>query len=307
MTHIHETRFHPPYDGEIASVVCAEKSISFSAIFCGALAAVSASIVLSFVGSGLGLAFMSPWAGGEMSLEKFTVKMAIWMVVLQWISAAFGGYMAGRLRPKLDSIRTHESFFRDTAHGFLAWAVATIFVAVLVTGTAASLGAAGAKAGAAVTAGAAAGMASAAANNAQANQANNGGMPDLAYPVDRLFRSLSGDQTPQEVRAEAAGIFMRGLTTEGISPEDHAYLVQIVAREANLSPAEAQIRVDATLLDLTALRNTALDKAEKARKAASAFSFFTAISLVIGAFIAAVSACCGGCLRRDAVYERTPA
>jgi hypothetical protein len=39
--------------------------------------------------------------------------------------------MAGRLRAKWTGIRTDEVMFRDTAHGFLAWALATLAVAVL--------------------------------------------------------------------------------------------------------------------------------------------------------------------------------
>jgi hypothetical protein len=67
------------------------------------------------------------------------------MVVTQWLASAFGGYLTGRLRTKWVGIRTDEVLFRDTAHGLLAWALATLVMAVLVTlGSAATAGVAAA-------------------------------------------------------------------------------------------------------------------------------------------------------------------
>jgi len=54
---------------------------------------------------------------------------AIWLIITQWLASALGGYLTGRLRTKWVGIRTDEVFFRDTAHGFLAWALATVLVA----------------------------------------------------------------------------------------------------------------------------------------------------------------------------------
>ena len=56
----------------------------------------------------------------------------------QWISAALGGYIAGRLRTKWTGTHTHEVFFRDTAHGLITWSVATVFVAWVIAGSASS-------------------------------------------------------------------------------------------------------------------------------------------------------------------------
>ncbi len=47
------------------------------------------------------------------------------------MSASVGGYLTGRLRTKWTGVHSHEVFFRDTAHGFLAWALATVAVALL--------------------------------------------------------------------------------------------------------------------------------------------------------------------------------
>jgi hypothetical protein len=55
------------------------------------------------------------------------------LVITQWLSSAFGGYLTGRLRTKWVDVRTEEVLFRDTAHGLLAWALATLLMAALVT------------------------------------------------------------------------------------------------------------------------------------------------------------------------------
>ena len=112
---------------------------SWPAIFAGAFVAVSISLVLIALGSGLGFAEISPWQGHGVSATTFTVTTAIWLIVTQWISACLGGYIAGRLRTKWVGTHTHEVFFRDTAHGFVTWSVATVFVAAVLAGSVTSL------------------------------------------------------------------------------------------------------------------------------------------------------------------------
>src|SRR6478735_1789096 len=127
------------------SVESSASAVEWAAIFGGALAAFGVTILLLTLGPGLGLATVSPWSLTNPSPITFGTVAAIWLVVTQWLSSAFGGYMAGRLRTKWVGIRTEEVFFRDTAHGLLAWALATLLIAVLVTlGSAATAGVAAA-------------------------------------------------------------------------------------------------------------------------------------------------------------------
>lgn len=122
------------------------KANDWGAIIGGALGAIAVSIILFTAGSGFGVSTVEPWSFANIAPETFAVGAAIWLIVMQWLSAAFGGYLAGRLREKWVGVRTDEVLFRDTAHGLLAWALATVIVAALFT-----LGAAGA-AGALATA-----------------------------------------------------------------------------------------------------------------------------------------------------------
>jgi hypothetical protein len=137
----------------------AGSAASWGSILAGAVVAVSLSLILVTLGAGLGFAAVSPWSDRGISATGFTAAGTIWLIVTQWISAAAGGYLAGRLRARWLATHTHEVFFRDTAHGLVTWSVATLVVAA-VLGTSishlAGLGAhaVGAMSGAAVQTGA---------------------------------------------------------------------------------------------------------------------------------------------------------
>lgn len=103
----------------------------WGAIIGGALGAIALSIILFTAGSGFGISTVEPWSFANESPETFAIGTGIWLIVMQWLSAGFGGYLAGRLREKWVGLRTDEVLFRDTAHGLLAWALATVIVAAL--------------------------------------------------------------------------------------------------------------------------------------------------------------------------------
>ena len=135
------------------------RATDWGAIIGGALGAIAISIILFTAGSGFGLSTVEPWSFANRAPETFAIGAAIWLVVMQWLSAGFGGYLAGRLRAKWIGPRTDEVLFRDTAHGLLAWALATVIVAALFT-----LGTLGTSAAVVATEGAPADAAAAAAS-----------------------------------------------------------------------------------------------------------------------------------------------
>ncbi len=117
----------------------AVSAVSWAAIIAGAFAAVAISLVLVALGTGFGLSSISPWSHANMSVAAFSLATAIWLVVVQWLSAALGGYLTGRLRTRWIGLHTHEVAFRDTVHGFLAWALATVLGAILLGSVASEL------------------------------------------------------------------------------------------------------------------------------------------------------------------------
>src|ERR1700680_2172863 len=131
--------------------------VAWPALVGGAFAAASLSLIILALGSGFGLASVSPWANSGASATTFTIATGIWLIIVQWLSSGLGGYLTGRLRTKWIGVHTHEVFFRDTTHGFLAWALATVVGAALLASAVSSLLSGGVHAAATVAAGAAQG------------------------------------------------------------------------------------------------------------------------------------------------------
>jgi hypothetical protein len=68
---------------------------SWPAIFAGAITAAGTSLILVALGSGIGLASVSPWPHSGASATTLTVMTAIWLIVIQWVCSLMGGYMTG--------------------------------------------------------------------------------------------------------------------------------------------------------------------------------------------------------------------
>jgi hypothetical protein len=246
-------------------------TVSWPAIFGGALVAVATTLVLFSLGSGLGFASASPWANAADTAGAVGIFAGIWLIVVQWLSSAVGGYLTGRLRSRWVGTHHHEVFFRDTAHGFLAWALATVLIAAI-----------------AVWAGS--GLTSAAANIAAQKVPTN-----FTYDADALYRTPSGDITAlAPVRAEAERILAASVVAGGLSDEDRGYLVSSITNRAGVAQVEAERRVTVVTARERQAADDARAAADKARKAAATAAIVTSLALLVGAFIASASAAVGG-------------
>jgi hypothetical protein len=285
-------------------------AISWAAIIAGAFAAAAMGLILIALGTGLGFAAVSPWSNSGASATTMTIAGAIWLLLMSAIASGIGGYLAGRLRTRWVDVHGDEVFFRDTAHGFLAWAVGTVITAAVLTSAAGALVGGTAKvaavgAGAAVAGAGAAGMASSAVAPGRAIE----GADPNAYYVDSLFRTDKPTEAPDAddtaTRAEVGRIFANGLRSGDIPPSDRLYLSQLVAARTGLSPEEADKRVNDVYSRARAVAADAEAKAREAadaaRKAASYTSLWMFIALLVGAFAATFAATLGGRLR-DGVY-----
>lgn len=136
MSEIWRSTLDPTFYPAVHEVEVGGPTLSWSAIWAGAVTAIAFSILLLAIGAGFGLTPVSAWPGAGPGATEFAIGAGIWLIVMQWISSAAGGYIAGRLRTRWHSLHAHEVFFRDTAQGLVTWGVATIVVAataVLVT------------------------------------------------------------------------------------------------------------------------------------------------------------------------------
>ncbi|HEV7247809.1 MAG TPA: hypothetical protein VGN93_12575 [Shinella sp.] len=280
-------------------------ALAWGPVIGGSVAASATTIILLLLGSGVGLTMVSPWAGESASFTTVSVTAAIWFVVVQWLASAFGGYLTGRLRTKWVGVHTDEVFFRDTAHGFLSWALATVVVMGLAGSAFTSLAGTGVQAvsTAAVTA-TATGAAAAANSDATTPDAATGYFTDLLLrPQDLTTRAQADDAS---ATAEVSRILMRGAVSDGVPEADRAYIAAIVASRAGVTPEEARARVDQTLQQIEDAKNAALKAADDARKAGATTAMLGALSLLVGAFIASAAAALGGRQRDDeqAAFER---
>jgi hypothetical protein len=277
--------------------------VSWGAIFAGAAGAAALSLILILLGFGLGFSAVSPWANEGISAKSLGISTIVWLAFTQIIASGLGGYIAGRLRVKWANLHGDEVYFRDTAHGFLSWAVATLVAATLIAGSVSSVVSGGVQAGASVASGAASAVTQAAGSAASNSNASS---QDYGYFVDSLFR----DDRPAAVSDDAAHgvvlrIFSRTLSNGGqMSAEDRTYLAQMIAQRTNLSQADAERRVDQVYGQarqaVEDAKNAAKEAADTAAKVAAMTALWMFVALLCGAFFASFAAIYGG-RRRDAV------
>ncbi len=276
-------------------------AVSWSAIFAGAAAAAALSLILLMLGVGLGLSSVSPWSPWSREgapAATLGVTAIVWISFTQLAASGVGGYIAGRLRTRWIATHSDEVYFRDTVHGFLAWAVATLATAALLTSVIGSIIDRGVQAGATIAGGAAT---AAVESTVKADGVAIGS--SMGYFVDSLFRSDMNVPVPSVAAAEVTRIFTRNLGSSAVPADDLNFVGKVVAQRTGLTQADAEKRVTAIYARVQSKRldaeTSAKEAAEKARKASAYAALWLFISLLIGAFVASLSATFGG-RERDA-------
>ena len=303
-THMAEETFRTPPQAS---------AVSWGAILAGAAGAAALSLILLVLGVGLGLSAVSPWAQTGASAKTFGVSTILWFTFTQLVASAMGGYLAGRLRTKWASVPSDEVYFRDTAHGFLAWAIASLATAALLTSVIGTIVGGGVQAGASVVGGVAgaAGVATAGAaiSGTAVESKSDGAIGPMAYFVDSLFRRDSGGavalpsdaNAPAPSSAEATRILMNTIRAGALPAADARYVGQLVAQRTGMAQSDAEKRVTDTYARMQASLNeaqaSAKDAADSARKASAYGALWLFISLLAGAFVASLSATWGGRMR----------
>lgn len=267
----------PPQSGFIALSHTHETDsvgVSWAAVVGGAVVAAAMSLILLVLGTGVGLSTVSPWSNAGASPSAVGVTAIIWLIVSQIIASAMGGYLAGRLRTKWAHVHTDETYFRDTAHGFLVWALGLVIAAAFVASAASAL----------------------TGSTAQMNTTALSAANPNAYFVDALLRSdaptSAQDETP--VRAEVGTILLNGLHQSDLPAADKSYLTKLVAARTGISQSDANKRVSEVFAETQ-------QAADTARKAGAHLSYWAFFALLIGAFCASISATIGGRQRDRAI------
>lgn len=237
--------------------------VAWAAVIGGAFVAAAISLIMLALGAGFGLSAVSPWSNNGSLARDFGVAAIVWLIVTQILSCALGGYLAGRLRTKWLAIHTDEVYFRDTANGFLVWAVGVVMTATFLVSAASSM---------------------------------VGKVPDTAKPsvdpqgyfVDRLFWTNGASQTADSaVQTEASLILVNTLQQGDSSRANQNYLAHLVASRTGMSPSDASTRVSQVLQE-------AREAEDAARRTTSRFLLWLFMALLMGAFSASLAATIGG-------------
>jgi hypothetical protein len=255
---------------ETVPVDAAIPFLQWTPVVAGAFVAAAVSVILVAFGAAIGFSVVSSSPTWRDASPALAVASGLYLLLTALLAFGFGGYVAGRLRERWTaSAHTDVVEFRDGVHGLLAWAIAVVITGLVAAGSAASIG-------------------SNAVQPATSPEATTG-EPLIAYELDRLFRT---DRRPADTdltytRAEAGRILLAATGRQGITPDDRAYLVRLVASRTGIAPADAERRVQDAITGAT----TAV---QKARHTAVILGFSTAVSLLVGAVAAWYASCVGG-------------
>ena len=275
-------------------------AVSWAAIFAGATAAAALALILLLLGTGLGLSAVSPWASNGVSATSFGLTAILWLTFTQVVAYGMGGYLAGRLRTRWLSVHSDEVYFRDTAHGFLTWAVVSLATAALLTSVIGSIVGSRLKSAPVIMG----------ENSTMLNSTSD----EMNYFVGGLFRKNTDTQSAVAVNAvensssdafsaanrnnEVATIFANSIRRGDLPEADTTYVGQLIRDRTGLSKLDAQKRVIETYSTLqTNLHKaelTAKEAADKARKASAYATLWLFISSLMGAFVASLAATWGG-------------
>jgi hypothetical protein len=247
--------------------------VSWATVIGGAFVSASLALILLSLGTGLGFSSVSPWSNIGMSASTVGKGAIAWLILTQIMAASMGGYLAGRLRTKWSDLHTDEVYFRDTAHGFLVWAVGLVITASLLATAATSLAGAPARRDSAGT----------------TSGAETGMVNPTAYFVDALLRPNGSAANGNDiaVRGEVDRIFAHALSQGAIPPTDNTYLAQLVSARTGLTQAEAERRVSDVFGEFQ-------QSADRSRKALAHLSLWLFVALLSGAFCASYAGTIGG-------------
>jgi hypothetical protein len=247
---------------------------TWSAALAGAAVSAALGLILLALGTGLGLSSVSLWSTASLSRSAIGTGAIVWLILMQFMSSSMGGYIAGRLRTKWTAIHSDEVYFRDTAHGFLAWSVSLVFTAAFLATAAAAL-----------------------VGTPDSRDMSDGKSQGTvsSYFVDELFRS-SAPKPDIAVRptTEAEVIFAHSLRTGDLTGQDQQYLGALVSAYTGLSQADADKRVMEVFGD-------AKQSADALRKATAHSLLWLFAALLIGAFSSSFAATIGGRQRDNVV------
>jgi hypothetical protein len=215
-------------------------SVSWGAVLAGGIASAALTLVLLAFGAGVGFSVVSPWADQGLSSTTFSISAGIYLIAMAMIASTIGGYLAGRLRAKWAAVHEHERYFRDTAHGFLTWAFATLLSVTILSAAITH-----------ITSAASAGLSAAAGSTASSDK-----YVDLLLRTDPAAPPATAGNDRTAARAELSRLVLPSFTKNGaLAADDRTYAAHVVAARTGLSLSDAEKRVDQVTTEANPLRS----------------------------------------------------
>jgi hypothetical protein len=270
--------------------------IDWAAILGGAFLAVALATLAAGFGAALGLTTISAERGEESSGLLGVIISTLWIVLSMIGAYAVGGYVAGRMRRRLEDVAADEVRVRDGVNGLIVWALGTVLSAMVLgsavssaVSTVGSVAATGAEVAGSV-AGSVAGGAMSAASAVIPDEVTEDPMAFVTGSLLRPTTVQPGVESSEATTADAASILGNIVTTGEISDSDRAYLVQLTAARTGLPPAEVEARVEQAIAAAQTARQEAARAAEAAEQAVRDAAETARISAILTAFLLTATA-----------------
>ncbi len=259
-------------------------TVSWGAIFAGAVTALVTQIVVNLIGVGAGLASVGINATDNPTASTVSLGAGLWFVGSGIVASLAGGLIAGRLSGK-------PLPGAAALHGLVSWAVTTLVVLYLLTSAATGLlgGALGTVSGALGGAGNLVG-----GTVQTAAQAAAPSLAKITNPlegIEQTVREQSAGQDPQAAR-DAAVAAIRAVLSGDPSQKEQAKnrAADALAKAQNISPDQARQQIQDYEKQYDQAVATAKKKAQDAavatKSAATQGAFYAALALVLGALAA---------------------
>lgn len=267
--------------------------VSWGAVFAGAVVAVAIGLMLNALGAGVAAAMVDAAQRETPSASAFGIGGAIWLLVSNLVGLAVGGYAAARLSGNADDTD-------GSLHGMAVWATSFLISAVLVGNLVTGAASTATQAASSMVGGVARGAGAAMAPVAERAGQEVGSLSSAAQGlVDRVQSTLASGGEPgamnsDQRRAEIATLVTRRVTDGALSAPDRERLNALVAAEYNISPQDAQARVQQAEQQATQAAQRAEEAARQAADAAAtgaataAFAVFG--TMLLGALAAVMGA-----------------
>jgi hypothetical protein len=246
--------------------------VSWGAVIAGAIVAVIVGLMLNVLGIAVGASAIDATAGDTPSGTTFGVVSGIWLLVANLIGLAVGGYVAARFSGTADDTD-------GILHGLSVWGIGYLLSAVLLGNIIAGTTSTAVQGASSILGGVAQGAGQAASAAAgPAAQAAQGINPQALLDRARTALQTGGDparMTSEQRNAEIGQLVTRRVTSGNLPQQDQQRLSQLVAAEYNISPDEAQRRVQQVEQQAT---QTAQEAERRAREAANAAATASAVA-----------------------------